>query len=83
MDETDLIALIERLAGDDPLTTSTEGLSDGCFFCGADTRYFIGRTSSIDDYNWAEHDPDCVWVEARRLLGHDITPHKVEGEPST
>lgn len=70
-----LIVLIDRLSGGNPLTWSTEGLDDGCFFCGADDKYASGLT-----YRFATHKADCSWVEARRLLGHDIAPHQVEDD---
>ena len=78
MDSHDLLALIARLADDDPLTSSTEGLDDGCFFCGAWPKY-----DPPDYVRYAVHDHDCPWVEARRLLGHDIEPHKVRDTPTT
>lgn len=65
-------ALVERRVDDDPLTRSAEGLDDGCFFCGADTELGPNWT------NFATHDGDCSWVEARRALGLPLGPHKVK-----
>jgi hypothetical protein len=73
----ELIVLIDRLSGDAPLTWSTEGIDDGCFFCGADATYASGLK-----HRFAVHKADCSWVEARRLLGHDIAPHQVAGVSS-
>ena len=70
----DLLTLIARLADENPLTRSTEGLDDGCFFCGADT----DDTGRPNYYPYAVHDHDCPWVEARHLLGHDLGLHKVK-----
>ncbi len=66
-----LTNLIERLATDDPCTSSYEGLDDGCFFCdGYITYHGMERT--------ADHEPDCAWVDARILLGHGIAPHTIK-----
>ena len=66
-----LESLINRLATDDPCTSSYEGLEDGCFFCdGWITYHGMDRT--------ADHEPDCPWVEARTLMGHGIAPHTIK-----
>jgi hypothetical protein len=70
--------LIGRLIGDDPLTRSTEGLDDGCFWCGADTLWGSGFVGGY----WADHEPDCVWVEAMRILDRDLGKHTVRSTPS-
>ena len=77
-DSYELLALIARLADDDPLTRSVEGLDDGCFFCGADTDY-----TQPDYAPYAVHDHDCPWVGARRLLRHRLGLHKVKDTPTT
>lgn len=67
----ELYDLIALLATDDPCTSSYEGLDDGCFFCdGWITYHGMDRT--------AEHEPNCPWVAARTLMGHDINPHTIK-----
>lgn len=58
---------LERLARDllvdDPITWSSEGLDDACFFCGADKAY--RRGGRYDQ----PHEPDCDWLRGRQMLG--------------
>jgi hypothetical protein len=68
----ELRSLVGRLADDEPLTTSSEGLDDGCFFCGADA---LSEVRSDGLVIFAEHRTDCAWVEARRALGLGIGEH--------
>lgn len=70
--------LIGRLIDGDPITHSTEGLDDGCFWCGADDIWAPGLTGGV----WADHEPDCEWIEAMRLLGRDLGKHTVRSSPS-
>lgn len=74
MSATDWLSLCMRLTPADPLTYSTEGLDDGCFWCGAYTAW-DGRAM------YAVHEPNCEWVEARQALGYDLAPHRVSGTP--
>ena len=73
-------ALAEELASiDDPFTHSTEGLDDGCFFCGAWARSHYNDTSQEFDH-WAEHRSRCLWIRARAAFGLPLGLHKVSGE---
>lgn len=54
----EIIATLTLLAVDNPRTSSTEGLDDGCFFC-EEERMKDGVQL---------HKKDCPWVRARRLL---------------
>jgi len=74
---TDAVDLIGRLVDDNPITSSTEGLDDCCFFCGAVPLFTFTPTYA----EWAHHEADCAWVEAMRFLGRDLGRHtqKVEG----
>lgn len=67
----ELTNLLERLTAVCPVTSSYEGLDDGCLFC--DGFPFWTSTERA-----ASHEPDCVWVEARLALGHDIAPHEIK-----
>lgn len=75
-----LLNLIERLIlsgcstldepNFDPMTFDVnEGLSDGCWFCGADVAW---RTPI------QKHEPSCPWIEAMDLLGQPHPTHEVE-----
>jgi hypothetical protein len=74
MDHT--MDLLRRLAVDDPITHSMEGLDDECLFCGT-----YNRTKDADGFNagWL-HRHDCPWIEARQLLGLDLGNNTVEPE---
>jgi hypothetical protein len=61
----DVTEVLVRLAVDDPLTWSNEGLDDGCFWCGADPVAIW----EPEYHRGAIHDSACAWVAARRLLG--------------
>lgn len=63
-------ALMASVVPDNPLTWSHEGLDDGCFWCGARTKYRVipgGQPWQQEAY--ADHGADCDWVIARRALG--------------
>lgn len=60
--------LVERLVDDQPITWSTEGLDDGCFFCGADYQ----STFEGGYHTFAHHWVDCPWVEATKALGREL-----------
>lgn len=70
MDRT--VELLTALANDTPLTTSSEGLDDGCHFCGADTKYRTGSEL------YAIHEHNCPWILARRFLHMDIGIEQVQ-----
>lgn len=44
----------------DPMTHSTEGLDDACFFCGSDRVFDRPQP----------HESDCPWIAAMDLRGH-------------
>jgi hypothetical protein len=73
---TDPVELIARLIDGSPLTRSTEGLDDGCFWCGAED---IWPPRLMGD-PWADHEPDCAWIEAMQFLGRDLGKHTVRHE---
>ena len=75
--------LLRRVADMDPLTYSTDGIDDRCFFCGADTEtvaYKVTVTDSTEITGYrhsATHEPECTWVLARQHLGMGLDGHKV------
>lgn len=62
--------LLHQIVAEGPVATSTEGLDDCCFFCGADAQWEWDR-----DGRWgysgpfAIHEYDCPWVLGRVLFG--------------
>ncbi len=70
-------ALARELAEiDDPTTHSTEGLDDGCFFCGA---YSQSVTVDHEFYHFAEHRSRCLWVRARQAFGMGLGRNTIKG----
>jgi hypothetical protein len=69
--------MLEELAQVEPITWSTEGLDDGCLFCGADAKCVW----EPEYERYAVHRPTCLWVRVRLLLGHDLGIHRVDGQP--
>ncbi len=63
-------SLVRELAEiEDPTTHSTEGLDDGCFFCGAWSRsIYINYAFE----HFAEHLPSCLWVRARQAFAMNL-----------
>lgn len=73
MSDDELRAVLARLAVDDPVQHSYEGLNDGCFYCAGDD---LSRAPIV-------HDADCPWVQARRILGLPLgARHAVAGVES-
>lgn len=58
----------------DPITHSTEGLDDGCFFCGHDADWKQMHPRQ-------RHYSDCPWIEAMALLGHEHPDHEAIDTP--
>jgi len=50
---------------DNPITHSTEGLDDECFFCGAWSKSVY---IDSDFHHFAEHRSRCLWVRARQAF---------------
>jgi hypothetical protein len=69
--------MLEELAQVEPITWSTEGLDDGCLFCGVDAKCVW----EPEYERYAVHRPTCLWVRVRLLLGHDLGIHRVDGQP--
>jgi hypothetical protein len=57
---------LKRLADEEPGTWSTEGLDDGCFFCGAPDTTWRGGTPYKHKI---VHESNCDWVVLRGKLG--------------
>jgi hypothetical protein len=69
------ITALRSLAGPYPRTSSYEGLSDGCFFCGDDrTRRCTVCRDYTREYGMVTlHQPGCPWVAARTLLEEPLS----------
>jgi hypothetical protein len=57
------LATLRRIAADvaaeDPVCYSTEGLDDGCHYCGA---WYVSSSKPV------EHTEDCTWLAAVALM---------------
>jgi hypothetical protein len=60
--------IVDAVVDLDPICRSSEGLDDGCFFCGVEE---VGHFSANTFVRTQHHAPDCLWVAARRLAGKE------------
>lgn len=67
-DPPQVLGLLARLCSSDPLCRSTEGLDDGCHFCGAPIKYNLGIVECV-------HDDACPWIATNDWLGRDRPKH--------
>lgn len=74
--KTVAVALLRSIVEEDPLTHSSEGLDDGCFFCGADSQSRYNRDTN-DFEHWAVHEHSCEWIIARHLFNIPLGFHRV------
>lgn len=61
--------LLQLLAQDCPVTFSTEGLDDRCFWCAGDIVYVRRDPRNSAGHRGARHNHDCPWVLTRQFLG--------------
>lgn len=63
---------------EDPMTHSTEGLDDGCFFCGAWSQSYYNKETHDFEHFADDHKKSCLWVRARQAYGLRLGRHQVK-----